>query len=208
MYGPRRTGSRPSRISIARILGAPVIEPPGNEAASRSKASRPAASRPVTVETRCWTAAVRSRRQQPRDADAARATDPAEVVAQHVHDHHVLGAVLGAAEQLARERAVLRPRSRPRGRVPLIGSRADAALGVDRQERLGRGREERARPAGQLARAQVEVRGEERRIAGPQAAVQRPTGRRRTASRAVGSGWPGRCRRARCARGSASTPAS
>ena len=30
VYGPRRTGSSPSRISIARIFGAPVIEPPGN----------------------------------------------------------------------------------------------------------------------------------------------------------------------------------
>ena len=63
VYGPRRTGSRPSRISIARIFGAPVIEPPGNDAASRSNASRSSARTPVTVETRCWTAAVRSRRQ-------------------------------------------------------------------------------------------------------------------------------------------------
>ena len=64
VYGPRRTGSSPSRISIARIFGAPVIEPPGNDAASRSKASRPSARTPVTVETRCWTAAVRSSRHR------------------------------------------------------------------------------------------------------------------------------------------------
>ena len=51
---------------------------------------------------------------QARDADAPRPADPAEVVAQDVDDHHVLGAVLGARQQLARERPVLRAR---RGRA-------------------------------------------------------------------------------------------
>ena len=44
---------------------------------------------------------------EPRHADAPRATDTAEVVAQDVHDHHVLGPVLGAGEQLAGEASVL-----------------------------------------------------------------------------------------------------
>ena len=108
-----------------------------------------------------------------RDADAPRATDTAEVVAQHVHDHHVLGAILGAGEQLTGERAILRPvaaaRSGPLDRIGL-----DDAPRIDRQERLRRGREERPGPAGQLARPEVEVGREERRIAGPEAPVEVP----------------------------------
>src|SRR5439155_5079719 len=36
VYGPRRTGSSASMSCIARIFGAPVIEPPGNDAARRA----------------------------------------------------------------------------------------------------------------------------------------------------------------------------
>ena len=104
-----RAGVRPaadrlelSRISIARIFGAPVIEPPGNDAASRSNASRPGASWPVTVETRCWTAAVRSSRQRRGTRTVPGPADPAEVVAQDVDDHHVLGPVLRATRAARR----------------------------------------------------------------------------------------------------------
>ena len=46
MYGPRRTGSSSRRSSIARIFGAPVIEPPGKrggEQVERVAARREAA---------------------------------------------------------------------------------------------------------------------------------------------------------------------
>ena len=118
VYGPRRTGSRPSSSSIARIFGAPVIEPPGNDAASRSNASRPAASRPVTVDTRCWTAAVRSSRHSRGTRTRAGHAHPTEVVAQDVDDHHVLGAVLGAGQQLAGQGAVLGPVAAARAGCP------------------------------------------------------------------------------------------
>ena len=45
VYGPRRTGSSSRRISIARIFGAPVIEPPGN--AARKQVERIAARVPA-----------------------------------------------------------------------------------------------------------------------------------------------------------------
>ncbi|NJD29241.1 MAG: hypothetical protein FIA92_13210, partial [Chloroflexi bacterium] len=44
---------------------------------------------------------------EPRHANAARPADPPEVVAQDVDDHDVLGPILGAAEQLAREAPVV-----------------------------------------------------------------------------------------------------
>ena len=84
---------------------------------------------------------------QPRDADRAGLADAAEVVAQDVDDHHVLGAVLGAGEQLAREAPGPRARSRPRGRVPLIGSVATTPVRVDARGTA------RARPTGARAAA-------------------------------------------------------
>ena len=55
---------------------------------------------------------------QPRDANGARAADAAEIVAQDVDDHHVLGAVLGAGQQLARERPIRRRRRARAGGCP------------------------------------------------------------------------------------------
>ena len=110
---------------------------------------------------------------QARDADAPRPADAPEVVAQDVDDHHVLGAVLGARQQLARERAIGRGVAAARaGALDRVG-RHDA-LAVDRQERLGRRRQERPRPAAQRSRPEIEIRREERRVAGPQAPVQLP----------------------------------
>jgi hypothetical protein len=48
----RRCGSSSSIIAIARILGAPVIDPPGNAARSTSLACNAAGSFAVTVLTR------------------------------------------------------------------------------------------------------------------------------------------------------------
>ena len=146
VYGPRRTGSRPSRISMARIFGAPVIEPPGKLAASRSKASRPSAQPAGDGRDEVLDGRGSFQPAQPRDADRAGLADAAEVVAQDVDDHHVLGAVLGAGQQLAREPAIL-------GAVAAARSRALDRVGgdqrrrVDREERLRRGRQEGPRPA-------------------------------------------------------------
>ena len=94
---------------MALIFGAPVIEPPGNAAASRSKASSPAVQAARHGRDQVLDRGRPLEPAQPWDADAPRATDAAEVVAEHVDDHHVLGSVLGAREQLARQCPVLVP---------------------------------------------------------------------------------------------------
>ena len=106
-------------------------------------------------------------------ADRPRVADPPEVVAQHVDDHHVLGPVLGAGQQLPGERAVLLagPAARPRA-LDRIGRHE--ALGVDREERLGRGREERPRATTGRRGPDVEEAGEQGRVAGPQTAEDGP----------------------------------
>ena len=207
VYGPRRTGSRPSRSSIARIFGAPVIDPPGNDAPSRSNASRPSASRPVTVDTRCWTAAVRSSRHrrgtrtvpgtQTRPRSLRRTSTIITFSARSL-------ALASSSQASARSSA----RSRPRGRVPLIGSLATRPVLVDRQERLGRGAQQGARR--DRSRATARGRGTPRTATGRRCAGvdSATTGRPRTASPADGSGWPGRCRRGRCGARTRSTPAS
>ncbi len=121
VYGPRRTGSRPSRISIARIFGAPVIEPPGNEAASRSKASWSSSRTPVTVETRCWTAAVRSSRHSRGTRTVpGRQTRPRSL--RRTSTIMTFSARSLALDSSSRASARSLAASRPRGRVPLIGS--------------------------------------------------------------------------------------
>ena len=108
------TGSSPSRISIARIFGAPVIEPPGKLAAEQIEGI--AAGREPPGHGR-YEVLDRCRPLQPaqtRHADRTGQAHPTEVVAEDVDDHHVLGAVLGARQQLAGERAIL---GRGRGHV-------------------------------------------------------------------------------------------
>ena len=136
---------------------------------------------------------------QARDPDAARPTDAPEVVAQDVDDHHVLGAILGAGEQLAGERAVGGPVATARPRALDRIGRHDA-IPVDGQERLGRGGQQRAGPARERARTEIEVRREERRVPGPKPAIAfpRPAVERRLEPTSEGS--PGRSRPRRCAR--------
>ena len=208
VYGPRRTGSRPSRISIARIFGrtgdraAGEATPRagrtrrGRREAGRSRSRRGAGRRP---SARAGTGAARGPcpARQTRPRSLRRTSTIITFSARSL-------ALASSSQASARSSA----RSRPRGRVPLIGSVATTPVGVDRQERLGRRRQQRPRPARLGRRPEVEVRGEQRRVAGPQAPVRRPTDRRRTASRAGGSGWPGRCRRAAMCSRTGSTPAS
>ena len=65
-------------------------------------------------------------------------------------------------------------RVRPRGRVPLIGSVRRCRPGVHGEERLRRGRQQRPRRARRGRRAEVQVAREQRRVAGPEPAEQRP----------------------------------
>ena len=109
---------------------------------------------------------------QPRHADGARRAHAAQVVAEHVDDHRVLGPIFVAREELACECAVLGLRPAPRTR-PLDRIGAHVAGGVEREERLGRGRDDRPSMPG-VVYPEVEVRGEECRIAGPDLAVERP----------------------------------
>ena len=108
-----------------------------------------------------------------RHADGARRADPAEVVAEDVDDHHVLGAVLLAREQLAGERAVLvaGPAARP-GALDRVG-RDVAVRGRPRGTAPARPTGSPRRPAPSRAcRGTPAIA--ERRVAGPQPAVERP----------------------------------
>ena len=98
------------------------------------------------------------------DADAAGVAHPGKVVPHEIDDHHVLGAVLFAGQQLGLGGAVdgriagSRPRSLDRPRLDLAIRNA--------KESFGRG-------ADDLEFAQIEVTGERRRVAAAQTEVQR-----------------------------------
>ena len=149
------------------------MEPPGNAATSRSKASRSERQDPGHRGDQVLHGGRPLEPAQARDADGAGPADPPEVVAQDVDDHHVLRAILGARQQLPRQRPVL-------GRVAPARARAldrvghDDPLGSDRQERLGRRGQQGPGPAAELPGTEVQVRGEEGGIARPEAAVQLP----------------------------------
>ena len=140
-----------------------------------------------------------------RHADGPRPADAAEIVAQHVDDHHVLGAVLRRGQQLAGERAVLVAGAAARPRALDRVGRDD----VRRESRRGTAP---ARPRGSPAGAPGHCRGRSRDPARPRrgretrrTATDRRSGgggraatdRRRRASQGGGSGWPGRSRRRR-----------
>ena len=164
--------------SIARIFGAPVIEPPGKVAASRSKASRPGARRPVTVDTRCCTDGVRSSRQSRGTRTLpGRQTRPRSL--RRTSTIIVFSArSFSEAEQLGGEGPILGAGGAARaGSLDRVGP--DATGCVEGQERLRRGRDDgAARPGPGTARrvcpSEVEVGGERRRLARPQAAEDGP----------------------------------
>ena len=81
-------------ISIVRSFGAPVIEPPGKAARMQSTRSASSRSRPRTVGDELVHGRVGLDDHERRHVDAAELADAAEVVAQQVDDHQVLGAVL------------------------------------------------------------------------------------------------------------------
>ncbi len=108
-----------------------------------------------------------------RHPDGAGDADPAKVVAQDVDDHHVLGPVLGAGEELTGERPVLGAVAPPRSGA-LDRVRRDGSVRVERQERLRRRGQQRSRPACLGRGAEVQERREQRRVAGAQAAIAIP----------------------------------
>ena len=70
-------------------------------------------------------------RQQRRHRDRSDARDTADVVAQQVDDHHVLGTVLHRRDSHSAARG--RRRARARATVPFIGRLCDRALDVEEQ---------------------------------------------------------------------------
>ena len=114
----RALDSSSSITPTAAIFGAPVTEPGGKLARSRSASSVPGRRSAATSETRCQTPGCASTPAQLRHVDGSEARDAAEVVADEVDDHHVLGAVLGAVRELGPSASAV---AATRRRVPLIG---------------------------------------------------------------------------------------
>ena len=102
-------------ISMARIFGAPVIDPPGKVARNTSASVTPGRSSPATCRHQVMQRRKAVHLGERVDADAAGAADAPEVVALQVDDHDVLGALLGIRCQPAGERRVgLRVGAAPR----------------------------------------------------------------------------------------------
>ena len=158
-------------ISIARIFGAPVIEPPGNDAASRSNASRPSARAARSPSRRGGGRPPSARAAQARHADAARRRrGRGRCAARRRSSRSRRGPWRSPA---ARAQAPGPPRvaaARPRP-LDRVGGTTPAAS-TDRNGSGEAERSARGRPA--RRRAEVEVRREQRRVAGPQAPVERP----------------------------------
>ena len=151
-----------------------MIEPPGNAAASRSNASTPSPEPAGHRRHEVLDGGRPLEPQEPRHPHRARLAHPAEVVAQDVDDHHVLGLVLGLARSSRASARSSLPRPAPRSRA---------------LDRVGATRSRRRRPRGTAPgdadssargapggrrRAEVQVAGEQRRVAGPQPPEQRP----------------------------------
>ena len=72
------------------------------------------------------------------DGDAAEPADPAQVIAQQVHDHQVFGLVFFAANQFPGQRLVLGAGPAP-GTGPLDRPGDNMALGVEAEKTFRRG---------------------------------------------------------------------
>ncbi len=195
-------------ISSARTLGAPVTEPGGNAARIRSPSDTPSASVPSTVETRCQTPGCGSAPSRSGTVTVPGSADAAEVVADQVHDHHVLGPVLGRPLELRELRGGLgRVAAPPGGALDRLGR--DGAAGPA-QEQLGRERRHRPGSAGAPTAAVWRRRRRRRRRAAavpPPPGRTRRAGRPRTAPPPAGRCWPGRCHHRGCTPPSARPPA-
>ena len=116
-------------ISMARTFGAPVIDPPGK--AARSRLERVRARREVADHRRdeMVNRGVVLEREELRHAHGAGRADARQVVAEQIHDHQVLGPVLGARGQRHAECGVVLRADAARPRA-LDGPRFDVPADV------------------------------------------------------------------------------
>src|SRR5262249_7104124 len=136
VYTPRACGSSSASTSMARTLGAPVIEPAGKAARMASSGGWARASSAAPGAARGGDGGERLEIPGSLDVHRAITRHAAQVVAVHVDDHDVLGAILGAHGELLRQGDVFR-------RVLAAAARAldgacDEAAPAARQEKLGR----------------------------------------------------------------------
>ena len=154
-------------ISIARTFGAPVIEPPGNAARRRSSASRPGASVADDRRDQMVHGGVVLEREQLGDAHACparrRATRSLRIRSTIIR-FSARSFALSASARPERRIVLGADPARPRA---LDRPRLDVRRRVDAQEPLRR-RAEHARIR------QLDERGERRRVARAQPAVERP----------------------------------
>ena len=108
-------------ISIVRFFGAPVMEPPGKHARMQSGGSTSSRKRAAHGGDELMHGLVGLDVHEVGNVHGAHLADHAEIVAQEVGDHQVLGAVLLAGAQLPRQARRPPPGVAPRGHVPLIG---------------------------------------------------------------------------------------
>ncbi len=189
-YGPRGAVSRASMIRRALDLGAPVTEPGGKVAASSSGQPAPSAQLAAHGGDEVDQARVLLDGAQLGDGHGARGADPAEVVADQVDDHHVLGVVL--LQQVRRGAA---------GALDRAGLDGAARRGAGRARARRWRSPRRARAGGSFPRTAPGCRAPAARSARPR---RRPG--RAAARTGPGRGSPGRPRRPRCARGCAARP--
>ena len=118
-YGPRRTGSSSSMISIARIFGAPVIDPPGKVARSTSPAACRDAARPRPSRRGGARSAALDSQSRVTATEPYRHTRP-----RSLRSRSTIITFSARSFALARSSAASAASSlgvAPRGRVPLIG---------------------------------------------------------------------------------------
>jgi hypothetical protein len=151
-------------ICIARIFGAPVIEPPGKAACEHVERTGVRVEGAADHADQVVHVGIALQGAEFFHAHAPGAARACQVVAHQVDDHHVFGVILFRGEQAAR--AWIRSVSGvlPRRRVPLIG-RVSTCAPVTRTKRSGEKlstavasspwQERRERRGG--ARAQVQV---------------------------------------------------
>ena len=118
-------------------FGAPVMEPAGKQAATASARGMPGPEPGIDGAHHLVDRGVAFDRAEPADRHGAGHREVAEVVAQQVHDHDVLGPVLGRGFQLVPQHARPGRRLRARRRVPLIGSARMAPSAAIRRKRSG-----------------------------------------------------------------------
>ncbi len=130
-------------------LGAPETVPAGRPARRASNAEHSGRSRPLTFDVMCITCEYRSTFMTSVSCDGPVLGDPADVVAAQVHQHDVLGPLLGVGEQFVGQ-----------GPVFLLAPAAATGpgQGADRHDPLLDPHEDlrRAADQGEIAERQVE----------------------------------------------------